>query len=104
MEPIVYRDWREKVVFAPDGPRPQRLLDCKQFQVVLVGLEPGQQIPVHPAPPAVYYVLEGRGWMTVSGRRIDVGPGVTVVVGEGEPRGFEAQTRLSFIGARGAGE
>ena len=102
MGAIVYRDWRERVVFAPDGPKPQFLIDGAQFKVVLVGLEPGQQIPLHPGPIPAYHVLEGRGWITANGERIAVEAGVTVVVPEGEPRGIEAQTRLAFIGSRGA--
>ena len=40
----VYPDWRARIVFAQDGPRPQLLLDATQFKVVLVGLQSGQNL------------------------------------------------------------
>jgi quercetin dioxygenase-like cupin family protein len=100
--PVTAPNWRERVVFAPDGPKPQTLLDTPQFRVIVAGLEPGQKIPQHPAPAAVYTVLEGSGWMFVAGERFAVEQGSTVVVPAGATRGFEATTRLVFIGARGA--
>jgi len=104
MTPVVYPHWQDKVVFSSDGPKPQFLLDTAQFKVVLVGLEAGQKIPPHPAPGAVYHVLDGSGWILVGDLRIAVEPGAMIVVPAGEPRGFEAQTRLAFIGSRGAKE
>jgi quercetin dioxygenase-like cupin family protein len=100
----IYANWRDKVVFAADGPKPQFLLDSPKFKVVLVGLEAGQKLPTHPAPEAVYHVLEGSGTMLVGGERIAVEAGVIVVVAAGVPRGFEAKTRLAFMGSRGADE
>ena len=102
MTVMIYPDWRKRIVFAQDGPKPQLLLETKQFKVVLVGLQQGQRIPVHPGPAAVYHVLDGTGWIIVGGERIALAVGVTVVVGEGDPRGIEAETQLAFIGSRGA--
>jgi quercetin dioxygenase-like cupin family protein len=104
MTSIVYPNWQDKIVFSADGPQPQILLDSDKFKVVLVGLNAGQKIPQHPAPSAVYHVLEGSGWILVADERIAVEAGATVVVPEGELRGFEARTRLAFIGSRGADE
>jgi quercetin dioxygenase-like cupin family protein len=100
----IYPDWRERIVFAHDGPKPQLLLDTKQFKVVLVGLHSDQKIPVHPGPAAAYHVLDGTGWMIVGDKRIALAAGMTVVVDAGDPRGVEAQTPLAFIGSRGADE
>jgi len=104
MSARIYPDWRERIDFAQEGPKPQLLLDTKQFKVVLVGLQSGQKIPLHPGPAAVYHVLDGTGWMIVGHERIALAAGVTVVVGEGDPRGVEAQTQLAFIGSRGTDE
>ena len=104
MTSVVYPNWRDQVVFSADGPKPKVLLESPHFKVVLVGLEPGQKIPVHPAPAAVYHVLDGSGWITVAGERVAIEPGALVVVAEGAPRGFEARTRLVFMGSRGAGQ
>lgn len=99
---MLYSDWREHVVFADDGPKPQKLLETSTFRAVLVGLEPGQRIPPHPAPASAYYILDGTGWMIVDGERLAIRPGATVVVPDGAVRGVEAETRLAFLGAQAA--
>lgn len=100
MAHTLYPDWREKVIFSAEGPQPQAVLETEQLKVVLVALEPGQAIPAHPAPPAVYYFITGTGWMSVDGSRFAVTPGATVVTSEGALRGVEAETHLVFLGAR----
>ncbi|HBY99626.1 MAG: hypothetical protein M5U01_07150 [Ardenticatenaceae bacterium] len=99
MTQILYPDWREKVAFSSEGPNPQALMETDKLKVVLVGMEAGQKIPVHPMPPAVYHFLDGSGWMTVNEERFAVGPGATVVTPAGATRGIEAETRLAFLGA-----
>ena len=98
MKPILIADWKEKVVFSADGPKPQPLVVTDRLKAVLVGLEPGQKIPAHAAPLAVYHFLEGTGWMLVDGERLLVQTGATVVVPEGVVRGVEADTQLAFLG------
>jgi quercetin dioxygenase-like cupin family protein len=101
MPELLHFQWRDKVVFSAEGPKPQVLLESPRFRVVLVGLEAGQRIPPHPAPEAVYQVLDGSGTMLVGGERIAVEAGSLVVVPSGVARGFEATTRLAFAGSRG---
>jgi len=98
MTPTVIPDWREKVVFSPEGPQPQVLIATEKLKSVIVGLEAGSKIPVHPAPAAVYHFFEGTGWMIVNEERIPIQPGMTIVVPDGARRGMEAETRLSFLG------
>ena len=38
MTQTLYLDWKEVVVFAADGPQPQKLLETDSFRAVLVGL------------------------------------------------------------------
>ncbi|MBI3760503.1 MAG: hypothetical protein HY260_01390 [Chloroflexi bacterium] len=102
MTPILYPNWKEKVVFSAAGPQPQTLVETDKFKAVLVGLEAGQKIPQHPAPIAVYHFLEGTGWMIVNGERFAVAPGVTVVAPHGAKRGVEAETRIAFLGVHGS--
>lgn len=40
-----YPDWKEKVVFSPEGPDPQVLEETEKVKVIVAGLEPGQEIP-----------------------------------------------------------
>lgn len=98
MNPILISDWKEKVVFSQEGPQPQPLVATDTLKAVLVGLEPGQKIPSHPAPLAVYHFLNGEGWMIVEGERLPVQAGATVVVPEGATRGVDAKTQLAFLG------
>ena len=91
---------QEKAVFSPDGPQPQVLFMQGEVKVLVGGLEAGQKIPAHPEGLAVYYFLEGRGWMLVDGERLAVGPGCTVITLEGAARGMEAETRLTFLASR----
>ncbi|MEZ4669701.1 MAG: hypothetical protein R3E39_17490 [Anaerolineae bacterium] len=100
MPAVVIPDWREKVVYASDGPKPLFLAESDQIKFVLAGLEAGQKIPVHPDTLAMYHFLDGSGWMVVDGERIAVGAGTTVVAPDGAARGMEAETRLAFIASR----
>ena len=88
-------------VFAADGPKPQFLIDTPKFKTLVVGLEAGQQIPVHPAEAAMYHFLEGTGLMTVGDETFAIKPGVTVIAPDGASRGMNAKTRLIFLGAKG---
>ena len=97
---ILYPHWREKIVYSNEGPQPQILLENEKVKFILAGLEPGQQIPEHAEAQAIYHFLAGDGWMTVDGKRMAVGPGVTIVMPEGAIRGLEAETRLAFLATR----
>jgi quercetin dioxygenase-like cupin family protein len=96
----LYSNWKEKVIFSAEGPKPQVLAEDKRLKVILAGLEPGQRIPEHPENLGVYYFLEGNGWMIIDGERFAVSQGATVITPQGAARGMEAETRLAFIAAR----
>ncbi|CAG0984494.1 hypothetical protein ANAEL_01940 [Anaerolineales bacterium] len=99
---IYFTDTKAKAVFAVDGPKPQFLIDAPQFKALVVGLEAGGQIPVHPGETAMYHFLEGTGLMTVGDESFEIKPGVTVVVPSGERRGMNAKTRVIFLGSKSA--
>ena len=98
---IYFVDVKEKAVFATDGPKPQFLIETPQFKALVVGLEAGGQIPVHPGETAMYHFLEGTGLMTVGNESFEIKPGVTIVVPSGERRGMNAKTRVIFLGSKG---
>ncbi|MCX6082111.1 MAG: cupin domain-containing protein [Chloroflexi bacterium] len=102
MSEIYFPDIKSKAVFAAEDPKPQFLTDTPQFKVLVVGLEAGQQIPVHPGEAAMYHFLEGEGLMTVDDETFAIQPGVTVVAASGAKRGMSAKTRLVFLGSKGA--
>ena len=98
---IYFADTKSKAVFAAEGPKPQFLIDTPKFKVLVVGLEAGGQIPVHPGEAAMYHFLEGAGLMTVGDETFEIKPGVTVVVPSGVKRGMNAKTRVVFLGSKG---
>ena len=101
MSNIYFPDIKSKAVFATNGPKPQFLIETPQFKALVVGLEAGGQIPIHPGEAAAYHFLEGEGLMTVDEETFEVKPGVTVVAPSGAKRGVKATTRLVFLGAKG---
>jgi quercetin dioxygenase-like cupin family protein len=96
-----FQDTKSQAVFAADGPKPHFLLDTPQFKTLVVGLEAGQQIPLHPGEAAKYHFIEGTGLMTVGDETFAIQPGVTIVVPADASRGMNAKTRVIFLGAKG---
>lgn len=94
-------NWEDKVVFGDQGPQPQELISDGILKSVIVGLNEGQIIPNHPAPTAVYHILQGSGKMTIEEETIDVETGNTIVVPNGFTRGFEAKTKMVLLGTHG---
>lgn len=101
IQQIYFSDTKAKAVFSSEGPKPQFLLDTPKFKALVVGLEAGGQIPVHPGEAAMYHFLEGTGLMTVGEEAFEIKPGVTVVVPSGAKRGMNAKTRVVFLGSKG---
>jgi mannose-6-phosphate isomerase-like protein (cupin superfamily) len=77
MSDIYFADTKSKAVFAADGPKPQFLVNTPKFKALVVGLEAGGQIPLHPGEAAMYHFLEGEGLMTVGDETFAIKPGVT---------------------------
>ncbi|MCB9461066.1 MAG: 4Fe-4S binding protein [Anaerolineaceae bacterium] len=100
MTSTYYPNWREKIQFSAEGPKPQILAENEVIKVVLAGLEDGQIIPPHPESQAVYHFLEGTGWMTVDDERHPVAAGAIVITRDGARRGVEATSRLAFLAVR----
>lgn len=98
---IYFPNTRGQAVFAADGPKPNFLIETPQFKALVVGLEAGQQIPLHPDEAAMYHFLEGEGLMTVGEETFAIRPGVTVIAPAGAPRGMNAKTRVVFLGSKG---
>lgn len=101
MPDIYFPEIKTKAVFASDGPKPQFLIETPQFKALVVGLEAGGLIPVHPGEAAMYHFLEGEGLMTVGEESFAIKPGVTIVVPSGVKRGMNAKTRVIFLGSKG---
>jgi quercetin dioxygenase-like cupin family protein len=98
---IYFPDAKGQAVFAADGPKPHFLIETPQFKALVVGLEAGQQIHLHPGEAAMYHFLEGEGLMTVGEETFAIRPGVTVIAPSNAQRGMNAKTRVVFIGSKG---
>ncbi|MAT99562.1 MAG: hypothetical protein CL608_20660 [Anaerolineaceae bacterium] len=96
----VFPNWRDKVVYAAEGPQPQILMVNDKVKIILAGLEPGQKIPEHAENCAMYHFLDGNGWMIVDDERLAVQTGTTIVMPDGAVRGMEAETHLAFLATR----
>lgn len=84
----------DKIEFS-DEFRPRILKAAEGYKVPLICLEPGQAIPPHPSGTGVFYIVSGRGVMTVGDEEAEVGPGKMVFVEKGTPRGIRATERLT---------
>ncbi|MEW6401260.1 MAG: cupin domain-containing protein [Chloroflexota bacterium] len=98
---IYFADTKSQAVFSAEGPKPQFLINMPNFKALVVGLEAGAQIPVHPGATAMYHFLEGEGLMTVGEEAFSIKAGVTIVVPSGERRGMNAKTRIVFLASKG---
>ncbi|MCB2160702.1 cupin domain-containing protein [bacterium] len=98
---IYFPDVTELAIFSADGPDPHFLIKTPQFLALVVGIEAGQQIPLHPSEAAMYHFLSGEGLMTVGEETFIIRPGVTIIAPENAPRGINAKTRVIFLGSKG---
>lgn len=63
----------------------------------LICMKPGQMIPPHPGGAGVFYIVSGKGIMTVGEEETEVGPGDMIFVEKGAERGIRAvETLLAF--------
>jgi mannose-6-phosphate isomerase-like protein (cupin superfamily) len=99
VQALYHPDTRSLATFGVGRPLPQFLLD-DELKVIVAGLEPGQQIPVHPESLGMYHFLEGTGVMVVGDDEFAVEPGATVITPAGAERGMRAITRLVFLAAK----
>ena len=69
------------------------------FNVSLICLEEGQEIPPHPEPYAVlFHIIDGEGTITVGTKRYDALPGHMIFVPGNSIRGIAPRTRMSLLG------
>jgi len=75
------------------------LLRAKHYNLVLVCLESGQEIPSRPEPYNVcFYVLKGSGTFTIGEEKADLSQDEMVFVPANVPRGIESRERLVVLG------
>lgn len=97
----IWPNWRDTVTYSDNGPGVQTLHVSDELKVVLVGLNPGQALPTHTGPSALFHILDGSGVMTVGADDVDVAADAIVVVPTGAARGVRATTKLAFVASLG---
>lgn len=91
---------RDFVEFSPDERIKKMLFEGEHFNIALICLDSGQEIPVHPENYDVFFlVLSGKGIFAVEDRRIDVREGSMVFLPGGR-RGIAALERLVVLGVQ----
>lgn len=71
----------------------------KWFNIVLVCLESGQEIPSRPEPYDVcFYVIDGSGTFTVGNEQVDLRHGGAIFAPANVARGIKSTQRLIILG------
>jgi quercetin dioxygenase-like cupin family protein len=84
-----------------DNPVKKDLIRMRGSNVVLVCLETGQEIPPHPEPYAVVFVvLKGEGVITSGSVRYSVKALHLVSIEKDEDRGIRCDQRMVILGIR----
>jgi quercetin dioxygenase-like cupin family protein len=79
------------------------LCKTKMFNVVLVCLEKGQEIPPRPEPYDVcFYVIDGRGIFTIGDQQRELKSGSMVLALADVVRGIRSIERMSVLGIQEA--
>ena len=84
--------------FSPDRFVSKLLYDSDAMRVVVFGLLPGQEIPLHTAPSrVVLHIVQGKGaFLTGSGEQA-ADAGAFVITEPNEPHGFNAAEKTVLL-------
>lgn len=89
-------DLTEKASFSEQF-APQILKVSPNYKIPLICMKPGQEIPPHASGTGVFYIVSGKGVMTVDGQEVEVQAGNMILVDKGESRGIRAtETMMAF--------
>ncbi|OPY39081.1 MAG: hypothetical protein A4E35_00315 [Methanoregula sp. PtaU1.Bin051] len=87
--------------FSASGPVKKDLMKTAGSDIVLVCLDDGQEIPPHPEPYAVVFVvLQGKGVITAGSVEHPVGPHHLVSVKKDKNRGIRCDQKMVILGIR----
>ena len=90
-----------KKEFSSERPVKKDILNSKNFNIVIVCLEKGQEIKPHPEPYAVFFlVLEGKGIFTNSEESFELNKQSCISIGINEIRGIKCIENLVVFGVQ----
>jgi len=79
------------------------LLKTRKFNVALICLEAGQEIPPHPEPYSVcFYIINGKGTFTEGIEKFELASGEMIYSQANEERGIQSKERLTLLGIQDA--
>ena len=89
-------DLTEKASFSEQF-APQILKVSPNYKIPLICMKPGQEIQPHSGGTGVFFIVSGKGVMTVEGQEVKVQAGNMIVIDKGESRGIRAtETMMAF--------
>ena len=89
-------DLTEKASFSEQF-APQILKASPDYKIPLICMKPGQEIQPHSGGTGVFYVVSGKGVMTVEGQEVEVQAGNMILIDKDESRGIRAtETMMAF--------
>ena len=75
------------------------LLETRNFNMVLICLEAGQEIHSRPEPYGVcFYVISGKGAFSVGNEQFELTDGNIIYAPADEARGIQSMERLTLLG------
>ena len=87
--------------YSARGPVKTDVLRTEKFNIVLVCLETNQEIPPHPEPYAVFFlVLEGEAVFTSSEGSFELTRGSAIFIEKDEIRGISCLDRMIVLGVQ----
>jgi len=90
-----------KKEFSSEKPVKKDILTSRNFNIVIVCLEKGQEIKPHPEPYAVFFlVLEGKGIFTNSEGSFELNKQSCISIGINEIRGIKCIENLVVFGVQ----
>ena len=86
-------DLAEKASFSEQF-APQILKASPGYKIPLICMKPGQEIQPHAGGTGIFYIVSGKGVMTVEGQDVEIQAGNMILIDEGESRGIRATEML----------
>ena len=97
--PVNVFNVRERVAFKPEKLNKVSLFNTDKFFCDIYCLQPGQnqKIHAHGGSDKVYFVLEGRGKVTVGSEEVELSPDEITIAPAGEPHGLVNDSGANLV-------
>jgi len=101
MTPINIKEMQRNLESSTNKVAKKDLLDAGYFNLALIYLNEGQEIPPHPEGyDVVFYVIDGEGTITVGVEQFEVTEGSLIYSPKNMNRGIKCVRKLSLLGIR----